>query len=185
MVRGKHGFERIVWAFKEVLNHSISWLFYDLNGKNDGSSPIAQLQPKMRTVTPKYQTIAAAVVPDLAQDIGDNDYELSTEFLEWLTLAVMRSPRVKRNDKIDTYLSRYNVPGSIATSPESTTCVTQDLATFEWHGLIPATFIKAIFLAAMKASGGNWFSTNVAGFDGHAYTILQRKHHTMTWEYSD
>jgi ribonuclease P/MRP protein subunit RPP40 len=30
MLHGKKGFERIVWAFKNVLNSSVSWLFCDL-----------------------------------------------------------------------------------------------------------------------------------------------------------
>ena len=30
MLHGKKGFERIVWAFKNVLNHSVTWLFHDL-----------------------------------------------------------------------------------------------------------------------------------------------------------
>ena len=31
MLHGKKGFERIVWAFKNVLNHSVTWLFHDFN----------------------------------------------------------------------------------------------------------------------------------------------------------
>ena len=31
MLHGKKGFERIVWAFKNVLNQSLTWLFIDLN----------------------------------------------------------------------------------------------------------------------------------------------------------
>ena len=30
MMHGKKGFERIVWAFKNVLNRSVTWLFHDL-----------------------------------------------------------------------------------------------------------------------------------------------------------
>lgn len=30
MLHGKKGFERIVWAFKNVLNHSLTWLFHDV-----------------------------------------------------------------------------------------------------------------------------------------------------------
>lgn len=30
MLHGKKGFDRIVWSFKNVLNQSMSWLFYDL-----------------------------------------------------------------------------------------------------------------------------------------------------------
>ena len=29
MLHGKKGFERIVWAFKNVLNQAVTWLFYD------------------------------------------------------------------------------------------------------------------------------------------------------------
>lgn len=32
MLHGKPGFERIVWAFKNVLNQSLAWLFCDLEG---------------------------------------------------------------------------------------------------------------------------------------------------------
>lgn len=33
MVHGKKGFERILWAFKNVLNHAVTWLFYDYDAK--------------------------------------------------------------------------------------------------------------------------------------------------------
>jgi ribonuclease P/MRP protein subunit RPP40 len=31
MLHGKKGFERIVWAFANVLTQSMAWLFYDLH----------------------------------------------------------------------------------------------------------------------------------------------------------
>ena len=31
MLHGKKGFERVVWAFKNVLNHAVTWLFHDFN----------------------------------------------------------------------------------------------------------------------------------------------------------
>lgn len=34
MLHGKKGFERIVWAFNNVLNSSVTWLFYDLDKQN-------------------------------------------------------------------------------------------------------------------------------------------------------
>lgn len=44
MLHGKKGFERIVWAFKNVLNQSVAWLFYDLESDStqDGGSTIRQ-----------------------------------------------------------------------------------------------------------------------------------------------
>jgi len=40
MLHGKKGFDRIVWAFKNALNQSLSWLFVDLEhpNVNSGSS---------------------------------------------------------------------------------------------------------------------------------------------------
>lgn len=35
MLHGKKGFERIVWAFKNVLNHSVTWLFHDFTSNPD------------------------------------------------------------------------------------------------------------------------------------------------------
>ena len=181
MVRGKHGFERIVWASKNVLNHSVTWLFHDFNGKNDGSGPIAQHQPKVKTVKPELATIHRAQVPEPSQDLDDQDFDTASEFLEWLTLATMCSPRIQNSDKIDSYLSRYRVPDSVDKSQHTT----QDLVKFQWHGFIPATFIRSIILAALKASGAGWFGMTARAFDGKAYSVLQRKHHTMTWEYMD
>jgi ribonuclease P/MRP protein subunit RPP40 len=181
MVRGKHGFERIMWAFKNVLNHSVTWLFHDFNGKNDRAGPIAQHQPKMKTAKPELDTIDAAQVPEPSQDIHDEDFEIASEFLEWLTLATMCSPRIQNNDKIDTYLSRYQVPEDVERSQHRT----QDLVKFQWHGFIPAIFIRSIVLAALKTSGTGWFGMTARSFDGKTYSILQRKHHTMMWEYMD
>ena len=37
MVHGKKGFERIIWAFKNVLNNAVTWLFYNFDAKQDAS----------------------------------------------------------------------------------------------------------------------------------------------------
>lgn len=185
MVRGKHGFERIVWTFKNVLNRTVTWLFYDLGGKNDGSGPIAHHQPKMQSVMPECATRTAVQVPEPTQDIQGDDYDAANELLEWLSLTTICSPRIQHKDKIDNYLSRYRVPGGGNVDGEPLICTTQDLAIFRWHGFITSTIIKNIVLAAFKASGESWFGMTVAAFDGKAYAILQRKHHTMTWEYMD
>lgn len=34
MLHGKKGFDRIVWAFSNVLNQSVTWLFYDLESES-------------------------------------------------------------------------------------------------------------------------------------------------------
>ena len=37
MLHGKKGFERIVWAFKHVMNDAVAWLFYDLEGEESST----------------------------------------------------------------------------------------------------------------------------------------------------
>ena len=44
MQPGKNGFERIVWAAKNVLNHSLVWLFHDPEHLPESSSISAHLK---------------------------------------------------------------------------------------------------------------------------------------------
>jgi Ribonuclease P 40kDa (Rpp40) subunit len=46
MLHGKRGFERVVWAAKNVLNRSLTWLFYNLRATDDGNlgMPFIKLQ---------------------------------------------------------------------------------------------------------------------------------------------
>ena len=42
MLHGKKGFQRIEWAFKNVLNEHVPWLFFDLEadtGVSEGNEP--------------------------------------------------------------------------------------------------------------------------------------------------
>ena len=122
MVHGKHGFERIVWAFRNILNQSVTWLFYNVNGANDGSGPIAPHQPKIKNVEPQTESLNGICVPQPSRDIQEDDPDLANDLLEWLSLAAMASPRIHRLDNIDTHLSRYQVPG-----PVDSECSTQDI----------------------------------------------------------
>jgi ribonucleases P/MRP protein subunit RPP40 len=185
MVYGKHGFKRILWAFKNVLNQSVTWLFYNLNGNNDGSGPISQHQPMIKRVEPHVDSLNGICVPEPSQAIREDDHDLVNGLLEWLSLAAMASPRIQSLDKIDIHLSRYQIPASVDGDGKPIKCSTQDLTRFHWQGFLPATFIKHVALAALKASGTEWFGLNVIDFDGQAYSILQRKHHILTWEYAD
>ncbi len=179
MVRGKHGFERIVWSFRNVLNHSLKWLFYDLKGPNDGSGAIATHQPSIKIVEPQVTTLPEVSSPPIPKDISEKDYECAQELFEWITLAMSGSPRVQQGDDIDPALSRYQIPASHGETQ------VQDLMTLEWRGFLPAPFIQKVLLATLKAAGSSWFALSVNSFDGKAYTILQNGEHTMTWEYEE
>ncbi len=181
MVRGKKGFERILWAFKNVLDRSVTWLFYDLRSPTNISGPISTQQPLMKTIEVETQALSQVTVPQLPQISEQEDYDVAIELLEWVTLAAADSPRIRTQDIADSYLSRYQVPNIAGDAVEDVS--TQDLARVRWHGFMPYQRVQDIYLAALRSSGDTWFAMNVYAFDGHAYTILENSHHTSTWEY--
>ena len=182
MVRGKKGFERIVWAFKNVFNYSLAWLFYDLKGTNYGQGPIAAHTPSVKTVEPTISRIEGVLVPRFPGSITEDDQEDAIEMLEWLSLTMLGSPRVQQSDEMDSYLSRYRV--SLSGSGEQFAKI-EDVVVLRWHGFIPSTFATKILLAAMKASQDTWFAINGETFDGRAYTALKHDGKVMAWKYAD
>ena len=185
MVRGHKGFDRVVWAFKHVLNNRLAWLFYNLKQSTDGSGPLALHQPKIVKVEPEADEMEAARMAEISLEWEEYQYDEANQLLEWLTLIFAGSPRVQQHDRIDPYLSRYSVPSACKQSSEATENEVQDLVKIRWHGFIPPQFIKKVLLATMKASGTDWFAFKAASLDGKAYAFIHKDHHTLTWEYAD
>nr|OQO17727.1 hypothetical protein B0A51_12881 [Rachicladosporium sp. CCFEE 5018]OQO27606.1 hypothetical protein B0A51_03595 [Rachicladosporium sp. CCFEE 5018] len=181
MVRGKKGFERVLWAAKNVLDQSVTWLFYDLNGSNDGTGPIATHSPVVREVKPTIMPLIGVRAPAFPDTINEGDDEQAAELLEWLALTVMGSPRVLVTDRVDPYLCRYSSP--VLTVEGSQTI--EDLTHFHWHGFIPSQISTKILLAALKVSGDGWMAMSGSAFDGSSYTILSHKNFVTTWKYAD
>lgn len=188
MVRGKKEFERVVWAFKNVLNTNLAWLFYDLKGPNDGTGPIAHFVPKPISVDPDTQIMNIVRVPSFPTDIDQENFAQATDLLEWVCLVISRSPRTKEHDSIDPFLSRYQVPADTGESTDADFAAkpaVQNLVTLRWHGFMHPDFVMKVLQATLKACGDNWFAVKAASFDGNSYTFLQDKRHTLTWEYRD
>lgn len=191
MFPGKKAFDRLTWAFKNVLDASLAWLFYDLRSpqltlpNGDGTvqqnAPLAAHAPTIKTVKPDPIAVPEALLPPFRSQ-ADNDDEESqrdeaTELLEWLSLAMSRSPRVLKGDNVDPYLCRYR-PTEAATPTE--------LVLYQWHGFAPAAFVQNVLLAAMKSSAGDgWFALGGASFEGKGYMVLRDGGEVMTWNFSD
>ncbi|TKA76893.1 hypothetical protein B0A49_01298 [Cryomyces minteri] len=200
MVHGKKGFERLVWACKNVLNHSLTWLFYDLRAADgsvgpylsqpssseraqcSASGPISKHHPLQRAVRPECLRMSRVAVPQFPTTLKVDDVLEATELLEWLGLVMIDSPRVRIDDNIDPYLSRYALPGFDSPGEEDSTTVAKELVRLRWHGFIPPKFITRLFVLLKKAAGEEWFVMNVGGFKGEAYTILKTGNQTSTWE---
>ncbi|KAK5137372.1 hypothetical protein LTR08_008950 [Meristemomyces frigidus] len=188
MIRGHKGFDRIIWAFKNVLNHSVTWLFYDLQPRVDRIAPIAAHAPTLRSIEPEIVQLDNVTVPQFPNTVESDRYGRSTatELLEWLSLVTHLSPRMQNDDDIDGYLCRYSVPTDLSDSQEDDTM--QDahtLVKFRWQGFLPTAFISKIMLAALKASADDWFALSATSFSGEAYTTLKHNDGALIWEYVD
>lgn len=106
--------------------------------------PIAKHHPVTQICSPRLATSPAVLVPNLTHSdrasSHDEFEQWSLETYEWLSLVAAGSPRVLRGDTVDPFLSRYQVPD--ANEEKSLT-----LVTLTWVGLIPAGWIRELFMA--------------------------------------
>lgn len=179
MLPGKNGFDRIVWAFKNVLNSSLTWLFCDLSNAEIPGGPLDLHQPIIKKVEPQVVSLGEALVPVFPDELLEKDYADAAELLEWISLALLGSPRVLKDDAVDSVLSRYSVP---AASGEPSA---ENLVRLSWEGLVPSKFAQQVFLCVLKACGSQWAAVGAAAFSGEAYTVLVANGHCTTWQYRD
>ncbi|EAL89573.1 hypothetical protein AFUA_4G12200 [Aspergillus fumigatus Af293] len=195
MLHGKKGFDRIVWAFKNVLDHSVAWLFHDLapgfTGISEGDPTLKGNHPQIidcvvsRThyrdiITPSFSetTLTEASSESILKEDSQN-------LSEWLAMVALGSPRVSKDDEIDPYLSRYRVPDD---GPVRTV----DLVSLTWHGFLPASWILDLFItmlretASKSSPASTWFALSssalgreaVEAKDGYAIMLLPRSEQT-------
>lgn len=167
MLHGKKGFERIVWAFTNVLTQSMAWLFHDLedtstpgeshdtktqafhlsyltNNAITENKPIQKLQPQLATCEPQEVIHEQILMPQLygkaLEEMPERDLqEYCGSLSEWFAMVQMVSPRISQNDDINPYLSRYAVP-DVEQSRAT------DLVSLKWHGLISCRWVMKLFL---------------------------------------
>ncbi|QDS74428.1 hypothetical protein FKW77_006121 [Venturia effusa] len=172
MMSGKKGFERIVRAFTDVLNHSLAWLFVDLESEDIESGPVIQHHPQIKVAQPQISQLPDVVVPfdtDNKERIVDPIYE--EELLEWIGLATMGSPRINRQDDIDRFLCRYDLPEAFSDEDQADT-IPQNLVHLRWHGFASAKFVRDVWLVVKAAGTKEWFAMSASTFENEAYTVL-------------
>lgn len=170
MLHGKKGFERVVWACKNVLNRSVTWLFHDFQPSLDRKSflpsrwddeeregtdralesiedPLAKHHPVVTEVLPQTKTTEAIKLPDLSPTISEDDSELhdwALEMYEWISLVVVDSPRVSVMDSIDPFLSRYEKPQGDSRGRGHGNVLR--LVSTTWTGFLPSNWIMGLFV---------------------------------------
>lgn len=185
MLHGKKGFDRIVYAFKNVLNTPVTWLFCDLGaigkttilGFKSMLTSLEALKPDPMDIHfPTKVTISPEInsninvnetclkPPTKSSPEYDGDFEdFAVETHEWLSLISLGSPRIDPKDRIDPVLSRYAPPG------ESTK--TSKLVKITWRGFLAPTWAHKMFVQLLLASpNSSWFAFYVCGF-GEGWSV--------------
>ncbi|KAI9696582.1 MAG: hypothetical protein M1836_005601 [Candelina mexicana] len=174
MVRGKKGFERIVWAFKNVLNHSLNWLFCESNvtrmNTQEDSSPqlLSKFYPIQKLGSPCITQTVPIAVPSIL--FGDSEatsqehhfnQDHAVELQEWLSLVALDSPRIRTDDSIDPYLSRYQIPIEPKAQNSRLVCV-------RWHGFITANWTMGLWVQCLRTvrnvANNGWFAIQLHAF---------------------
>ncbi|CAK7272339.1 hypothetical protein SEPCBS119000_005072 [Sporothrix epigloea] len=173
---GKGGFDRLLYACRNVFNTPVTWLFCSMFDAPT-PDPLDAFFPTWVTVEPTVLQHVGIALPPLGRPpsllVGGgagNDHleteEAVVELYEWLSLVRLGSPRVEAADKIDPYLSRYAVP-----SPdvgESAASSVKDLCTLRWRGFFSPTWACQTLLGALVAmptsAADAWLAMSVSGF---------------------
>ncbi|EAW24918.1 ribonuclease P protein subunit p40 [Aspergillus fischeri NRRL 181] len=198
MLHGKKGFDRIVWAFKNVLDHSVAWLFHDLAPGSTGISEGKQGDPTLKGNHPQiidcdvsrthYHNIITPPFSETTFTEASSENILkedSQNLSEWLAMVALGSPRVSKDDDIDPYLSRYSVPDD---GPVRSV----DLVSLTWHGFVPASWILDLFITMLRETASKsspaftWFALSstalgreaVEAKDGYTIMLLPRSERT-------
>ncbi|KAL6239043.1 hypothetical protein BDW75DRAFT_199443 [Aspergillus navahoensis] len=188
MLHGKKGFQRIKWAFKNVLNKPTTWLFFDLGTDSTG---VAEDDPLLKGNNPEvipcepvltiHNNITTPSFSDLnTKTQSESDLkDICGGVSEWLAMVSLCSRRVSVNDDIDPYLCRYDAPEIGDTEAKAT-----DLISLKWRGFIPPHWIMQLFITLFRETAPRlcktpaWFviSANTLGRDTiegkDGYTIM-------------
>jgi len=199
MVHGKRGFERLIWAAKNVLHGTITWLFVDLDAANGfkgqymipaataklahySAGPIEKCDHEVDIVFPTCQRVEGCAVPFADAKEINVDSAFEEQLLEWIGLVLLGSPRVSANDEVDPYLCRYDLPG-MQEAKEMGDMAVQTLHHLRWKGLVPSSFVLRMFLEIKKILKKEWFALNASTFGGSGYVIACRSdREALTWD---
>lgn len=208
MAHGKKGFGRLEWACKNVLDQSLTWLFWNFKAGSgedlsEGREMISAHQPWVKNMEKDVLRLEGVKTPLFEASKLESLYgqEEAVELLEWLNLVGLDSPRVRQKDDIDSYLCRYDMPDM------GHGTVSKDFMRIRWTGFMPPSFAREIFLAVRgdtlksgkKVNGtqcmdideptsqreeDKWFSMSAIAFGGrNTWTVLQfSTNDTLTWE---
>jgi ribonuclease P/MRP protein subunit RPP40 len=207
MTHGKKGFARLEWAAKNVLDRSLTWVFWNAmpgskEALEEGKEVLSRFQPWVKGVEGETVELGGRVYPRLKRGGLEDVYDEvdAMGLLEYLDFLALDSPRLMEGDEIDAHLSRYEVPDFGAGVGVG------DFVRVRWKGFITPSFIRDLFVAVVKvcfkskARGDDardvdmdtndesakeeaWFAMSAQAFGGKSkWTVMQFEgRETLTW----
>ncbi|KAI4946382.1 hypothetical protein J4E86_009087 [Alternaria arbusti] len=144
-------FGRLEWAARNVLDKSLTWLFYNASPTSrealgEGRELIEKHAPWVCDVLPEERRLGGVRVPRVSvaglKDVYDEDEAMG--LLEWIHMLQLGSPRVEVGDDINPHLSRYEVPDLGRGVGE------RGMVTVRWRGFMGPAFMRDLFLMVRK-----------------------------------
>lgn len=128
--------------------------------------PLQAHHPITITCSPNITTSATLAIPPMkvpnteSNQHGEDFDEFAVDMHEWLSLAILESPRIHADDKIDPFLSRYTPP-----TPQSHPSAPAKLVKISWQGFLASAWVHHAFVQTLLSAGSHaWFFLNTSGF---------------------
>ena len=111
-----------------------------------GNKPVGKHHPQALDCAPLQNSFGPVAVPPLSGLVSNEMPEAEMQenlgaLAEWIAMVQLQSPRVSAGDEVDSYLSRYSVPGD-ETRPTN-------LISLKWRGLIPRKWTLQLFVTLL------------------------------------
>ena len=121
---------------------------------------------------------------------GDENTALKEEpaeaeqLFEWISLAMLDSPRIRIDDAIDPFLSRYTIPRRETENEDmESESVSTELVRLRWRAFTSPKTLTTLWIEVSKAVDTSWFAMGVSCFSGESYLILQNSEKLVhEWE---
>jgi ribonuclease P/MRP protein subunit RPP40 len=111
-------------------------------------APIKKHFPQILAYTPTQTALSNVLVPPLSlEKLADGGDRTSLrdschEIQEWLALVSLGSPRIRGDDSVDPYFSRYGVPNREE-------CKASNLVKVTWRGLLHPAWLTRLLAGAL------------------------------------
>jgi ribonuclease P/MRP protein subunit RPP40 len=101
------------------------------------------------------------------------------QLLEWIGLVLIKSERIKIDDKVDPYICRYQFPEAFE---ETADTKAENLTHLRWHGLIPPRLIRELLNVLESELKKGWFAMGSKSLEGRTCFVVAADQTVISWD---